>query len=146
MKAILDRGAIEKILPHRAPFLFVDSVLEMDKGKRILASRKFIDEDYFFAGHFPGNPVVPGVILAEAMAQAAGLLAYCSTGRTYKDSGAILLRFDKMAFRRIVRPDEEVIMEATLQRRRNPVWKFVVSAKVGDETCADGVIMASFTE
>jgi len=90
--------------------------------------------------------VAPGVILVEAMAQAAGVLAYCTTGQTYKDKGAALLRIEKMSFRRPVRPEEEVIIEATVSQIRGPAWRYAMTATVDSEICADGEILAIFTE
>lgn len=143
---MLTKEEIKSILPHREPFLFVERVLEMEKGRRILASRRFTQEDEFFKGHFPGHPVVPGAILAEAMAQACGILAYVSTGRTHKEYGAALLRLDKTCFRRLVTAGEEVLFEGIVKHHRGEVWKFNATAKVGSELCAESELMAMFTE
>lgn len=146
MPDVLTKEDVEKLLPHREPFLFVDRVLELEAGKRMLAARRFNANEDFFRGHFPGDPVVPGVILVEAMAQAAGILAYKTTGRTYEGHGAVLLRIEKVSFRRPVKPGEEVLLEVIFAYERDPVWKFAVTAKVDDKICADGAILAAFTE
>ena len=93
---------IKELIPHREPFLFVDSVLEIEKGKKITAERLFSPEDFFFRGHFPGNPVVPGVIITEAMAQAGGVLFnYSFRDELQKEgfSNAYLMGLDRCRFR-----------------------------------------------
>ena len=143
---MLSREEIEKILPHRAPFLFVDSVIELEPHKRILAARKFTEADDFFKGHFPDFPVVPGVVLAEAMAQTAGLLAYVSLGTDYTRHGASLLRMDRFYFRRMARMGDEVRLEAIYKHSRGPAWKFDVASTIDGEKCAEGELLAMFTD
>ncbi|MXW21799.1 MAG: 3-hydroxyacyl-ACP dehydratase FabZ, partial [Candidatus Dadabacteria bacterium] len=100
---------IKELLPHREPFLFVDSVLEIEKGKRISAEKLFSPEEFFFRGHFPGNPIVPGVIITEAMAQAGGVLFNYSFREELKKEGfenAYLMGLDHCRFRAPVVPGD----------------------------------------
>ncbi|MYG82626.1 MAG: 3-hydroxyacyl-ACP dehydratase FabZ, partial [Candidatus Dadabacteria bacterium] len=105
---------IKELLPHREPFLFVDSVLEIEKGKRISAEKLFSPEEFFFRGHFPGNPIVPGVIISEAMAQAGGVLFNYSFREELKKEGfenAYLMGLDRCRFRAPVVPGDRVLLE-----------------------------------
>jgi len=143
---ILDRKGIEEILPQREPFLFVDKVLELEEGNRIVATYTFPPDAYFFKGHFPGRPVVPGVLLIEAMAQAAGVLGYKTIGCTWREKGALLIRVDKVVFRKPVLPGEELVMELFFEHHRYPVSKFNGKATVSGSLCAEATIMATFAE
>lgn len=142
---ILDREGIEDILPHRKPFLFVDAVIEIEFGKYIEANYSFPPDAYFFEGHFPGNPIVPGVLLIEAMAQAAAILAYKTDSITWRDRGALLLRIDNAIFRKQVKPGEKIEIEARIEHRRLAMIKFKAHASVSGKRCVEAVIMAQFT-
>ncbi len=124
-------------LPHRAPFIFVDEVTELEPGERATASKMFAADEPFFAGHFPGDPLVPGVILTEALAQTAGLAA----GRA--DRSFRLTAIKAMKFPAAVRPDEVVILHAQKRAEVGGLWQFDVEAKVGANVVATGVVVLS---
>ena len=105
---------IKDCIPHRYPFLFVDEVLDFEAGKRLKARRKFLAEEFFFKGHFPDYPVVPGVIIVEAMAQAGGVLVNKSDSAAAHKNSPALVGLNRVKFRRPVRPGDEVIFEIEL--------------------------------
>ena len=136
---------IKELLPHREPFLFVDSVLEIEKGKRISAEKLFSPEEFFFRGHFPGNPIVPGVIITEAMAQAGGVLFNYSFREELKKEGfenAYLMGLDRCRFRAPVVPGDRVLFEVELVRRRSRIMFFSARASVGGKEVAAAEISA----
>lgn len=126
---------IENLLPHRKPFLFVDSIDEAD-ATHVVARRKFTEDDFFFAGHFPEYPVVPGVILIETMAQAGGA-GMRKIGTMGDDALFFLATVDKAKFRRQVRPGDEVRLEVTNLRVSAKMLKQAGKAYVGDELAAE---------
>ena len=136
---------IKELIPHREPFLFVGSVLEIEKGKKITAERLFSPEDFFFRGHFPGNPVVPGVIITEAMAQAGGVLFnYSFRDELQKEgfSNAYLMGLDRCRFRNPVVPGDRVLLEVELVRRRSRIIFFSAKASVAGKKVAEAEISA----
>jgi 3-hydroxyacyl-[acyl-carrier-protein] dehydratase len=124
-------------LPHRAPFVFVDEVRTHVPGESAECAKTFSPDEPFFRGHFPGNPLVPGVILAEALAQTAGLAAG-QAGRSF-----LLSAIRGMKFLRAVRPAEEIILTARKVAVIGPLWQFEVAARVAGETVAEGVVVLS---
>lgn len=124
-------------LPHREPFVFVDEVGELAPGERATGRRKFAAAEPFFRGHFPGNPIVPGVLLTEALAQLAGIAAG-QTGRSFR-----LAAIKGMKFLAAVRPDETVTLEARKTGVAGPLWQFEVRASVGEASVAEGVVVLS---
>jgi 3-hydroxyacyl-[acyl-carrier-protein] dehydratase len=128
----LNIEAILKRLPHRYPFLLVDRVLECEPGKRIKALKNVTFNEPFFPGHFPGRPVMPGVMMIEALAQAAGILAFV-TADVFPDekSRFFFVGIDKARFRRPVEPGDQLILEATLERNLKGIWKLATVATVG---------------
>ena len=125
-------------LPHRYPLLLVDRVLECVPGQTIRALKNVTVNEEFYVGHFPGRPVMPGVLILEAMAQAAGILAFITAG-VYPDEDTKLYfaGIDKARFRRPVIPGDQVVLTATLQRRIRTIWKFAARAEVdGAEVCS----------
>ena len=129
---------IMRRLPHRYPFLLVDRVIECVSGKHIVALKNVTANEEFFVGHFPGRPVMPGVMILEALAQAAGILCFV-TADVYPDEN-IKLYFagmDGVRFRRPVLPGDQLQLRATLERRIRTIWKFATTATVdGQEVCA----------
>ena len=131
-------------LPHRYPMLLVDRVLECVSGERIVAIKNVTANEQFFIGHFPGRPVMPGVIILEALAQAAGILTFV-TANIYPDETVkfYFAGIDKARFRRPIVPGDQLILKATLARRIRTIWKYSTVAEVaGEEVCsADMMVM-----
>jgi len=133
----MKRSEIEGILPHRPPFLFVDEVVEISETK-IIAKKYVRDDEYFFKGHFPNEPIMPGVLIVEALAQTGGVMIL------QKRKGVIplFLGIDKARFKKIVRPGDTLIMEVKLLRDRGDIVKLSGIARVGDEIACQAEIMA----
>jgi len=125
-------------LPHRYPMLLVDRVLECEAGKRIVALKNVTANEQYFTGHFPGRPVMPGVMILEALAQAAGILTFVTAGIYPDDSVRFYFAgIDKARFRRPVVPGDQLVLRATLERRIRTIWKFSTVAEVaGEEACS----------
>jgi 3-hydroxyacyl-[acyl-carrier-protein] dehydratase len=124
-------------LPHRYPMLYVDRVLECVAGERIVALKNVTANEQFFVGHFPGRPVLPGVVMLEALAQTAGILTFVTAG-IYPDESVkfYLAGIDKVRFRRPVLPGDQLVLTATLERRIRTIWKYATVATVaGEEAC-----------
>ncbi|EKD70012.1 MAG: hypothetical protein ACD_46C00672G0002, partial [uncultured bacterium] len=134
MKYAMDIHEILKCLPHRYPLLLIDRVLEIDLGKSIVALKNITMNEAFFSGHFPNRPVMPGVLILEAMAQAGAVLAY-KTMNTTPDDGTLFYfaGIDNVRFRRIVEPGDQMRMEVKVLRAKRDVWKLEGAAYVGDE-------------
>ena len=122
---MMDIHEILKQLPHRYPFLLVDRVLELEKGKRIQALKNVTINEPFFVGHFPHRPVMPGVLMLEAMAQAAALLAFDAVDKTPDDKTVYYFAgIDGARFKRPVEPGDQLIMDVTLDRMKAGIFKF----------------------
>ena len=139
----LDIKAIEKILPHRYPILLVDRVTEIEPGERLVAYKNVSINEPFFQGHFPGNPVMPGVLIVEAMAQAAVILM--SDGEE-SDLIPLFMGIDKARFRRQVVPGDQLQLEVTIGQKRRNICKGMGKATVGGEVSAEAELMAMFVK
>lgn len=130
----VDIREILRRLPHRYPFLLVDRVIEWHKGKSIIAYKNVTANEEFFQGHFPGNPVMPGVLMLEALAQAAGLLAFLSED-TYPDqvSQFYFAGIDEVRFRRPVLPGDQLMLKVNIERVMRGIWKYNALAEVDGE-------------
>ena len=120
----LGSNEIKKLIPHRSPFLFIDECEILEKGKRGIASRVFKDDEYFFQGHFPGNPIVPGVILIEALAQTAGIIVSESLVE-YDKKSVLFMSVNKAKFRKPVIPNDKIIFEVKFMNSVKNVYKFL---------------------
>jgi 3-hydroxyacyl-[acyl-carrier-protein] dehydratase len=138
---MMDIEAIKRILPHRPPFLFVDEVIEVSDD-RILAKRKIRDDEYFFAGHFPDEPIMPGVLMVEAIAQAGGVMLL----RNRENGIPLFMAIDKVRFRRIVKPGDTLILEVRLLQDRGKVVKIEGTAKVDDAVACEATILAGIRQ
>jgi 3-hydroxyacyl-[acyl-carrier-protein] dehydratase len=134
----LDRAAIEAILPHREPFLLIDEVLELVPGERVVARKTVRDDEWYLRGHFPGRPVMPGVLIVEAMAQTGAVAVLAEE----ENRGRIVLfaGIDDMRFKRIVEPGDELELECTLEQVRGPIGKGKARATVDGELAARGTL------
>jgi 3-hydroxyacyl-[acyl-carrier-protein] dehydratase len=134
----LDRAAIEQILPHREPFLLIDEVLELEPGHRVVARKRVRDDEWYLRGHFPGRPVMPGVLIVEAMAQ-TGAVAVLSEEEN-RGRLALFAGIDDTRFKRIVEPGDELELECTLEQVRGPVGKGKARASVDGRLAARGTL------
>ena len=140
----LNRDQVMALLPHRPPFLLVDEVLELEPGVRCLAQRTLRADDFWFAGHFPGNPVMPGVLIVEALAQTATLAA-ASAGDTSGRIG-LFAGIDKVRFKRVVKPGDTLALEAEITAVHGPVGRAKVVAKVNGSLACRGELMFAIVE
>ena len=132
------RDVIETIIPHRDPFLFLDEVLELEPGVRVVARKRVRRDEWFFPGHFPGRPIMPGVIMVEALAQ-AGAVAALSLEEN-RGKLALFAGIDDVRFKRIVEPGDELTLTCELEAVRGPIGKGQGAARVGDELAVRGTL------
>lgn len=138
---------IMQYLPHRYPFLLVDRIVEYKKGESLTAIKNVTINEPFFQGHFPHYPVMPGVLVIEALAQACGILAFKSMGVSPDEGGTIfLVGVDKARFRHPVGPGDQLKLNAIVSRQMKGIWKFNTAAYVGDELCVSAEIMSTYKE
>lgn len=140
----MDINKVLRLLPHRYPFLLIDRVLEFEKDKRLLAIKNITYNEPFFNGHFPIKPVMPGVLIIEAMAQATGLLATESNPDTISETSVYLFAgIDKARFKRQVEPGDQVLIEVVQKKIKRGVGLFSGTAKVDGEIAATANIMCA---
>jgi len=141
---MLDIHQILKQLPHRYPILLVDRVTEIEKGKRIVALKNVTINEPFFTGHFPHRPVMPGVLILEAMAQAAALLSFDTLGVTPDDKTVYYFAgIDGARFKRPVEPGDQLVMEVTLERMKAGIFKFKGISRVAGELACEAELMCT---
>ena len=141
-KPFLDVYAILKRLPHRYPFLLVDRVLECELGVSIRAIKNVTVNEPFFTGHFPDRPVMPGVMVLEALAQAAGILTYATLGKVPNENTRFYFAgIDSCRFRRPVEPGDQLVLTARILRNMKGIWKLSTAAYVGDAEAAQAEMM-----
>lgn len=133
---------IMKVLPHRYPFLLVDRILELEINKRVLGLKNVTMNEHFFQGHFPSKPVMPGVLIIEAMAQTGGVLAY-ATRPEEVGRALYFVGIDKVKFRRPVVPGDQLFIEVINVHHSSRAWKMRAVAKVEDQLCASADLTAA---
>src|SRR5688572_2216708 len=143
-KVSLDIMGVMRLLPHRYPFLLVDRVIECTKGESIRAIKNVTFNEPFFTGHFPHRPVMPGVIIIEALAQAAGILAFTTADVVPDESTRFyFVGIDKARFRKPVEPGDQLILTAKLERSFKGIWKFNTIAYVGETEVTSAEMMVA---
>jgi 3-hydroxyacyl-[acyl-carrier-protein] dehydratase len=143
---VLDAVQIQELLPHRPPFLLVDRVVAFEKGKKIVAWKGVTMNEPFFPGHFPGRPVMPGVLILEALAQAAGLLAMMSLGPEQQGKLTYLMGIDGARFRKPVVPGDRLELHVEVVKQKGPVWKMKGTGIVDGQECAGAEFMAMLVD
>ncbi|HKW79328.1 MAG TPA: 3-hydroxyacyl-ACP dehydratase FabZ [Candidatus Limnocylindria bacterium] len=139
MRLPLDRDAIQKVIPHREPFLLLDRVVELEPGKRAVAEKDVRADDWWFAGHFPGRPIMPGVLQVEALAQTA---AVCAMALPEFEGGmGLFAGIDEIRFKRIVLPGETLRLEAVMLKLQRAFGRAKVTASVNGEVSTEGEIL-----
>lgn len=143
----LDIREIMQLLPHRYPFLLLDRVLECVPGERLAGVKNVTINEPFFQGHFPNYPVMPGVMILEALAQACGVLGFKTANQT-PDDGSVyfFVGIDKARFRRPVVAGDQLLLEAKLLREVRGIWQFAAQARVDDQVVASAEIMCTLKE
>ena len=140
----MDVNEIRNYLPHRYPFLLVDRVVEINLGESIVAYKNLTINEPFFDGHFPDKPVFPGVLLVEAMAQAAGILGFKTMNKTPADGSIYyFVGADNLRFKRPCVPGDQVMLRASIVSDRRGIWKFDVSSDVDGELAASATILCA---
>ena len=135
-----------KYLPHREPFLFIDEVIDIDLGNSIHAIKKVLPEEDYLRGLFPGNPIMPGVIIIEALAQASGILGFKTMDKTPQEGSLyVFAGVDNVRFRKRVRPGDTLHLFSKVVNVKRGIWKFDVRAEVNDELACSATIMCADT-
>ena len=141
---LFDIHKILKRLPHRYPFLLVDRVIEFERDKRIKALKNVTINEPFFVGHFPHRPVMPGVMMLEALAQTAALLSFESMGEQPDDNTVVyFLGIDGARFKRVVEPGDQLILEASIDRVKAGIYKYKTRATVDGQTAVEAELMCT---
>ncbi len=140
---MIDIKEIMNILPHRYPFLLVDRVLEIIPNEKVIGIKNVTINEPFFQGHFPNNPIMPGVLIVEAMAQVAGILAFKSG---VQGSGVLFMSIEKVKFRKPIVPGDQIVFEVSVSHTRGNVWKFTGVAKVDGKIATEAEFTAMVTK
>lgn len=143
---VLDTGALKRLLPHRAPFLFIEKLTNIVPNESATGFKAVGYNEPFFAGHFPDHPVMPGVLIIEALAQTAGALVMHSLSLDSKNRVVYFMTIEKARFRKPVLPGDMLRMEVKALRRRGPVWRFAGEAYVDGVLCAEAEYSAMIQE
>jgi len=144
---IMDIEQVMQYLPHRYPFLLIDKVIELEPGKRISALKNVTINEPFFGGHFPCSPVMPGVLILEAMAQAAGILSFKTKQCTPEQIGIIYFAgIDNARFKKPVKPGDQLVLKAEIVREMRGIWKYTGRAEVDGALVAEADLMATLRD
>jgi len=146
MDNALDIQEIMKLLPHRYPFIMIDRILELTPGEKVVALKNVTINEPFFQGHFPENPIMPGVLIIEAMGQAGAVLAAKSLDRELPGSLIYFMGMDKVKFRKPVTPGDQLIFEMKFIKQRRNVFKMSGTAYVDEKVVVQAELMATFGE
>lgn len=139
--------AVMQYLPHRYPFLMIDKVVDMELGKTITAVKNVTINEPFFPGHFPGTPVMPGVLILEAMAQAAAILSFKTKAYTPEEIGIVYFAgIDGARFKRPVKPGDQLVLKVEIVREMRGIWKYRARAEVDGELVAEAELMATLRD
>ena len=144
METVLDIQAIAALLPHRYPFLLIDRVVQLTPNEAIVALKNVTVNEPFFQGHFPSVPIMPGVLIVEAMAQAGGVLVLDSLPKDKHGRPVYFMGLDKVRFRKPVVPGDQIVFEVKLLKLRSKAAKLAGRATVDDNLVAEAELMASF--
>ncbi|PCJ25355.1 MAG: 3-hydroxyacyl-[acyl-carrier-protein] dehydratase FabZ [Rickettsiales bacterium] len=140
-QGVINIEEIMSIIPHRYPFLLVDRVLEIELNESIIGIKNVTANEPQFTGHFPGRPVMPGVLIVEAMAQLSAILVAKSM-ESVKDKEVYFMSIDECKFRKVVQPGDSLIMHANIVQNRGAVWKFKARAEIGGQIAAESCFTA----
>jgi 3-hydroxyacyl-[acyl-carrier-protein] dehydratase len=143
---MIDIREIQTLLPHTYPFLLVDRILEIEPGKRIVGIKNVTFNEPFFPGHFPGRPIMPGVLIVEAMAQTAGVLAFKSIPEEEQGRPVFFLGLDNVRFRKPVVPGDQLRMELEITKHRQAIWGFSGKSYVDGKLVAEADLLAMLGE
>lgn len=143
VSVMIDVREIMEIMPHRYPFLLVDRIESLKEGEEIVGIKNVTINEPFFAGHFPGNPIMPGVLIIEAMAQVGGVLAFHSSPKEWAGSLVYFMGIDKVRFRKPVVPGDQLRLKLTTIRQKQKVFKMRGEAYVEDTLVAEAELMAA---
>ena len=143
---VIDAERIMQMIPHRYPLLLVDRILELEKGERAVGLKNVTMNEQFFQGHFPGAPVMPGVLIIEAMAQTSALLVVETIGKEIEGTLVYFMAIDDAKFRKPVVPGDALHIHVEKQRARGMVWRLACKATVEGELCAEAVVTAMIVD
>jgi 3-hydroxyacyl-[acyl-carrier-protein] dehydratase len=135
---------IMKILPHRYPFLLVDRIIELEQGKRCVGIKNVTVNEPFFPGHFPGHPVMPGVLIVEAMAQVAGIMAYLASDEDTRKKVSYFIAIDNAKFRKPVQPGDQLRIEVSTTMNRRGIWGVAAQVFVDGTLVTEADLKATF--
>jgi 3-hydroxyacyl-[acyl-carrier-protein] dehydratase len=138
MTVVLGKAEIEEILPHRDPFLLLDEVVELVPGERVVARKRVREDEWYLSGHFPGRPIMPGVLIVEAMAQTGAVAVLAD--EVNRGKLALFAGIDDVRFKRIVEPGDELELVCELERVRGPIGRGKATATVDGELAARGTL------
>ena len=149
MTSVIDIKEIQELIPHRFPFLLVDKVLSYEIGETLVAIKNVTVNEPFFSGHFPGQPVMPGVLMIEALAQAGAILAFKTLKETDPDNKTNILYLagvNSARFKRIVEPGDQLMLKVQIIKNKGPIWKLQSEATVDGELACTAELMAALAE